>query len=202
MDNLMDKEVKRTGPRLTAGSITNLPHEEIAVILRGAHELVMKGGRSMLVKILKGIETRKILEVGLDRSPVYGYYVDLALEEIQARVDWTIVNGYLGIGYDHRRPLLKYRPQGWEIERETYANELLQGFEDMLAESEGPFDLDNLKEQNRDIIFLLLDKIKATGDKKYLPLLEQWAKVEYKRVSRKINKVIKALNRNQIDGTG
>ena len=46
--------------------------------------------------------------------------------EVEARVDWMILNDYLDIEYDYRLPLLVYTPRGWEIEKETYAEELFQ----------------------------------------------------------------------------
>jgi hypothetical protein len=53
--------------------IKNLPYEEIVAILRGADDLIMSGGRSLLAKVLKGSRAKKVLGLGLDASPVYGY---------------------------------------------------------------------------------------------------------------------------------
>jgi hypothetical protein len=49
------------------------------VILRAADELIATGGRSMLAKILKGSQDKKVLEHELDQCPVYGYYRELTL---------------------------------------------------------------------------------------------------------------------------
>ena len=65
-----------------------------------------------------------------------------------------------------------YSERGWEIERETFAGELLGEFDDMLASGCKQFDLSYLKDRARDMILLLLDKVEATGDRKYIPLLE------------------------------
>lgn len=45
------------------------------------------------------------------------------------------------------------------------------------------------------MILLLLEKIKATGDRRFIPLLKAWANIEYKKVIKAINKVIAALQR-------
>lgn len=122
----MSKKVKRVPYTLDTKGISTLPIEELTAILRGADDLIMSGGRNLLVKILKGSRQKKLLELKLDRSPVYGYYQDLSPEDILARVDWVIVNGYLDIKYNYRLPLLVYTPKGWEIEKETYSTEMLR----------------------------------------------------------------------------
>lgn len=189
----MSRKVRRVRYTLDTKGIDHLPDEEIAAILRGADELIMSGGRTMLAKILKGSRAKQVLELGLDQSPSYGYYAHLRLEDIQARVDWTIVNDYLQIRYDYRLPLLVYTPRGWVVERETFAQELLGEFEQMLADSDGPYDMHYLKDRPRDMIMLLLDKVEATGDPKYVPLLLAWAEIDYKKVQQRIGEVIAAL---------
>ncbi len=163
--------------------------------MRGADDLIMRGGRSLLVRVLKGSRAKKVLELGLDKSPVYGYCAPLTIDEILARVDWTIVDGYLAIEYDYRLPLLCYTDRGWEIERETRANELLQEFSEMLESGCEQFDMSYLKDRARDVILLLLDKVEATGDKKHIPILEAWAEIDYKKVRKRIRQVVDNLDR-------
>jgi len=43
------------------------------------------------------------------------------------------------------------------------------------------------------MILLLLKKIEATGDRRFVPLLEAWADIEYKKVRTAINRVIASL---------
>jgi hypothetical protein len=50
----MGERVKRVKFHLDTGSVKQLSAEEIATILRAADELIDSGGRTMLVKILKG----------------------------------------------------------------------------------------------------------------------------------------------------
>jgi hypothetical protein len=188
------RKYTRVRYKLDAQDVDHLPPEEIAAILRGADELIMTGGRSLLTKILKGSRDKKLLGLGLDASPVYGYYNHLTLAKIQARVDWVILHGYLAIEYELSIPLLHYTSQGWEIERETFAKELLQGFDEMLAKGQTEFDMHYLKDRARDMIFILLDLVEESGDKKYIPILEAWAKVDYKKVRQRINKVIQNLS--------
>ncbi len=189
----MSRKVRRVPYTLDSRGIKSLPAPEIAAILRGADNLIASGGRTLLVRVLKGSRMKKVLELGLDRSPVYGYYAHLSSEEVLARIDWTIQHGFLAIEYDYRLPLLVYTEKGWEIERETYATELLQQFDARLAAGPGPFDMMYLKDRSRDMILLLLDKVEQTGDPKYIPLLEAWAEIDYKKVRQRIGQVIRRL---------
>lgn len=75
---------------LDAGDIRALPENDIRMILRAADELINAGGRSMLVKILKGSKDKKVLEHKLDECPAYGYFRGLTMDEISTRVDWMI----------------------------------------------------------------------------------------------------------------
>lgn len=192
----MGRKVRRVRYRLDTKGIKELPFTEIKAILRGADDLIMTGGRSMLAKILKGSKEKKVLELGLDKSPVYGFFKDLTIREIMAKIDWVIVNNYLDIEYDYRFPLLVYTEKGWEIEKDTYSDELLERLRGLLETGDYSFVLD-LKDRNRAMILLLLDKIKATRDKRFIPLLEAWAEIDYKKVRVAIRGVIDSLEKQK-----
>jgi superfamily II DNA helicase RecQ len=189
----MSRKVRRVPYHLDTRDVKDLPLEEITAILRGADDLIMSGGRSLLAKILKGSRDKKLLSLELDKSPVYGYCKHLTLADIQARVDWIIVHNYLDINYDHRLPLLRYTESGWEIERETYARELMEGFDDLLASGQTEFDMSYLKDRARDMILILLDMVEASRDARYIPILEAWAEVDYKKVRKRIGEVIEQI---------
>ena len=57
-----------------------------------------------------------------------------------------------------------------------------------------------LKDRNRELILLLLDKVEASGDRKYIPLLETWAKIEYRKVRERIRRVVRALETGRPEG--
>ncbi|HSB80907.1 MAG TPA: RQC-minor-1 family DNA-binding protein [Candidatus Methylomirabilis sp.] len=192
----MGRKERRVGVQLDPKEIANLTGDELRAILRGADDLIMQDGRCLLVKVLKGSRAQEVLKLGLDQSPVYGYYRQLSPEEILARIDWVIEAGYLDIQYDGRLPLLAYTVRGWETERETYAEELLRGFDRLLAAGPGPFDMSYLKDRNRGMILLLLDKVEATGDRKYIPVLNAWEQVDYKKVQARIRQVIRHLHQS------
>jgi hypothetical protein len=187
------RRVQRVRYHLDARGIRSLPAAEIEAILRGADDLIFRGGRNLLAKILRGSRAREVLERSLDRSPVHGYYKDLKEVEVLARIDWVILNGYLAIEYDYRLPILVYTPRGWEIERETYAEELLRRMTESLSPEQQPFDVGSLKDRNREMIWRLLDRIEGSRDSRLLPLLEAWAKIDYRKVRERIADVMKRL---------
>ncbi len=192
----MGSKVNKVGFRLNCKGIKRLSFDEIKWILRGADDLIMSGGRTLLAKVLKGSKVKKIFELGLDKNPAYGHFNDHTIEEITAKIDWTILNGYMDIEYDYRLPLLMYTRKGWEIEMETYTDELLAEFDRLLSGGQKHFLMTHLKDRNREMILLLLDKVEESGDTKYIPLLKDWAKIDYKKVIKRIHSVIRNIENN------
>ncbi len=177
---------------LDSGDIKTLRDEEIRAVLRAADPLIASGGRSMLAKILKGSKDKKLLELGLDSCPTYGYFRGLTLAEITQRIDWMIKQDYLVLEYFGRLPLLVFSEKGWEIERETYAEELMQKLTRLAEGKDYSFVL-KLKDRNRGMILLLLEKIKQTENARFIPLLKAWKEIEYKKVRTEIQRVIDGL---------
>lgn len=196
----MTRKVHRVPVTLDTRNIKALPEKEIAIILRGADELIMRGGRTLLAKVLKGSREKKLRETGLDTSPAYGALRTLSMEDILARIDWLISNRYLAIEYDYRLPLLVYTQRGWEIERQTYVAEMHARIDDLLATSDTTApDLTWLNDKNRQVIMLLLERIEGTGDHKYIPALEGWSRNTFKKVRSRICRVIETLRYGKLE---
>jgi hypothetical protein len=190
----MGGKARRVPVTLDTRDIKGLAENEIALILRGADELIMRGGRALLGKVLKGSREKKLIELALDQSPAYGALGNLTMEEILARVDWLILNDYLAIEYDGRLPLLVYTPRGWEIERETYAGELHARVDALISASDTPPDLTWLNDKNREVVMLLLERIEATGNSRYIPALEAWSHNTFKKIRQRIRRVVEHLS--------
>ena len=184
----MSRKVRRVPVVLDAGEIRDLPMEDIRVILRGADELISTGGRSMLAKILKGSKDKKILEYKLNECPAYGYYHDMKLDDISKCIDWMIKKDYLRIKYDYRLPLLVFSEKGWEIEIETFAKELYQRFCLDIKEKNARV-IFEMKDVNRQVVMLVLDKIETDGTEEFLTCLEAWKLMEVKKVAVRIAEV-------------
>ena len=184
----MSKKVRRVPVILDAGEIKDLPQEDIRMILRGADELISTGGRSMLAKILKGSKDKTIFKYKLNECPAYGYYQDMKLDDISKCIDWMIKKDYLRIEYDYRLPLLVFSEKGWQIEKETFAQELYQRMCLDVEEKKARV-IFEMKEVNRQVVMCVLDKIEKDGTKEFLPYLEAWKMLEVKKVAARIAEV-------------
>lgn len=190
----MSKKVRRVPVFLDAGEIKDLPQEDIRMILRGADELISTGGRSMLAKILKGSKDKTIFKYKLNECPAYGYYQDMKLDDISKCIDWMIKEDYLRIEYDYRLPLLVFSEKGWQIEKETFAQELYQRMCLDVEEKKARV-IFEMKEVNRQVVMCVLDKIEKDGTKEFLPYLEAWKMLEVKKVAARIAEVEKKISK-------
>jgi hypothetical protein len=105
-----------------------------------------------------------------------------------------ILHDYLQIEYDGQLPLLVFAEKGWEIEKASYADELLDQLV-AAAENETYEFVETLKDRNRGMIFLLLDKIAETENKDLITILKAWEGIEYKKVKMKIQETITILEK-------
>jgi len=188
---------RRVAVELDARGVHSLPLTEIAAIMRGAEDLIAQGGRSLLCKILKGSRDKSVLQRALENNPSYGFYRELGNEEIMARIDWAILHGYLRLEYFGRLPLLCYTPAGLALEIETITDELREKTRGMAGR---PIDLPfllSLKDAPRETLWRLLEKIEATGDPTFIPVLRAWGQVAYKKIRARINRLITGLERSR-----
>lgn len=188
----MSRRVNRIPVILDTGNVKELPPEDIKMILRAADTCIMKAGRNMLAKILKGSKDKKVLELKLDECPTYGYYHDMKLADIMHYIDWMIDEDYLRIEYEGRLPLLVFSDEGWAIEKETFAQELYQQF-CLDVKENNPRVIHKLIKVNRKVILRILDIIEEEGNKEFIPCLEAYKKIETKRIGRRIIEVEKTI---------
>lgn len=190
----MARKVRRVPVSLDSRRVSPLSDEEIRTILRGADDLIMSGGRSLLARVLKGSKQKAVLDKELDRSPVYGAMGELSIDEITRRIDWMIEEGYLAIEYDYRLPLLKYTALGWAIERDIYAAELLGRLDWEIEQGVEAQDIGWLTERHPQVLELVVERISRSGGRKYLPFLKRWKSKASRRLGRQIQKAIEALH--------
>ena len=101
-----------------------------------------------------------------------------------------IKEDYLRIEYDYRLPLLVFSEKGWQIEKETFAQELYQRMCLDVEEKKARV-LFEMKEVNRQVVMCVLDKIEKEGTEEFLLYLEAWKMFEVKKVAARIAEVEK-----------
>ena len=164
------------------------------MILRGADDLIKRGGRHLLTLILKGSRSKDVLGRSLDQSPAHGFYRNLSAEEVQAQVDWVIRHGLPG-----DRVRLAIAPAGLHAERmgDREGDRGGRAFSETSTrrcdQARQPPDMSDLKDRNREVIWRLLEKIEASGDRRYIPALEAWEPIDYRKVRARIRDVIRSL---------
>ena len=92
----MSKKANRVPVHLDTKGIKEIPFDEIKMILRGADDLIMSGGRTLLTKLLKGSKEKNIYKFDLDKNPAYGFFKDLSIEEIKIKIDYKKVQKRIG----------------------------------------------------------------------------------------------------------
>lgn len=187
---------QRVPVALDTRGIESLPFDEIQAIIRAAEDLIARGGRTLLCKILKGSRGKDVLSRGLDRNPSWGFYRSLTNDEVLGRIDWTILHGYLQIEYFDRLPLLCYTPTGLEIEIDSITDELLARMRQVTGAETDVLFLASLKETPRATLWRLLEKIEATRDPLFIPALRMWAEHAYKKDAARIRRAIASLERS------
>src|SRR5690606_38561993 len=122
------------------------------------------------------------------RSPVYGAMRELSIEEITKRIDQVIREGYLAIEYDYRLPVLVYTRIGWEVEKDIYADELIEKLDRKIGEGTELEDVTWLSERHPQVLDLVAERIGRTRDRKYLPFLRRWKEKASRRVGKAIGR--------------
>ncbi len=166
---------------------------DIKAFLRGADDVVLNGGPDLLIKLLKGSDDRQIKECYLNKTPSYGYCRHLTTEEITNKVNWLIRNGFLEVRNENQIQTLAFTKKGWQVERNTFADEVLEKLE--IALKIGNYRCVNyLKSLNTSVLITLLEKIKITKDRRFIPLLNAWKEIEDEQLLYAIKAVITSLS--------
>ncbi|RWZ57998.1 superfamily II DNA helicase [Halobacillus fulvus] len=170
-----------------------LSHEEIKIILDTADWMIAKGGRTQLAKVLKGSKEKKLLELDLDKSPGYGFYKGEKIEDVTNKINWMIKRDFITLEKFGRLPLIVFTDRGWLIQSDQFSDKLIREWEEWLREGKKEPDMIYLKDHNRDMILLMLEKIKASGNKAFIPYLQLWEKIDYKKVRAAIRETVRVL---------
>ena len=109
------------------------------------------------------------------------------------RIDRAIATDYLMIEYSGKLPMVVFTGEGWSLARAQMVQALLRAWAEWIEDGVMPPSMEYLKDRNRGMITLFLETIRQTGDPKYIPLLERWELVDYRKVRAMIRDVVNAL---------
>jgi hypothetical protein len=73
---------------------------------------------------------------------------------------------------------------------------LLMIFDKMLEFGQKKYEMLYLDDRDRNMIHMHLDKVQVTHDPRYVPILEAWVEIDYKKVRQQEHNVIKHLKQN------
>jgi len=70
-----------------------------------------------------------------------------------------ILSDYLEIIYSGHLPIIVFSDKGWEIERDQFADEILAEWKIWVKKSVTPVSMEYLKDRNREMMLLFLEKV-------------------------------------------
>ena len=184
----MARRIVERGFHLDCGDVAALRDDEIVAILRAADPIIATGGQTLLSKILKGSYDQKVLAHNLDGNPCYGVFADKTLALILNMIDRCILDGYLTIRYEGRLPVLIYTDKGRNIEKHTYADELLSAFLSDASKGKDDF-IERMQSVNPERVRIALGKLDGAGG----PSVSQALETRLPHTNSKVKKWINAL---------
>ncbi|MGP4060636.1 RQC-minor-1 family DNA-binding protein [Halobacillus sp. H74] len=170
-----------------------LSQKEIRTILETADWIIARGGRTQLAKILKESKEKKLLELGLDKNPGFGFYKYEKIDDITKKINWMIAHDFLDLKKDWKLLLIVFTDKGWLVQSDQYADMLIHEWNEWIKQGKKNPDMSYLKDRNREMILLMLEKIKASGNKNFIPYLQLWKGIDYKKVRAAILETIRVI---------
>ncbi len=169
-------------PELDSGDIQELDRADIEKILRAADPLAGVGGRTTLVKILRGSKAQKI-QPYLD-NPAHGALADHSEPAVLQMVHWCIEHGYLQIIRVDGFPLLGFTDRGLAIEVFTLAAEQIG----KLDRHELEFFVNSV-DLPHPVLFAIFDMVEAAGPERYHKALQVWQAGATKKMNQRIREI-------------
>ena len=193
----MVRRIVERGFQLDCGDVEALSDGEVVAILRAADPIIATGGRTLLSKILKGSRDQKVLSHDLDGNPCYGAFSDKTLALITNMIDRCILDGYLTIRYEGRLPVLIYADKGWDIEKRTYADELLSAFLSDASQGKDGY-IERMQGANPECVRIALGKLNGAGGPGVRQALEAWLPHTNGKVKKRINALLNGAGRHEV----
>ena len=170
-----------------------LTDRERDAILLAADELIAKGGKELLVQVLKGMRSELVIAAGAEAMRHFGALETLTLAQIEGRIDRMLIEDLLRVEHYWDLPLVVHSPSGWERTTRLWANELYESIRDRAAAGDVAGIFAEVGRVHREVKVLVLERVEAQGDSGFVSVLESWREREGKRMKRRISEVLERL---------
>jgi hypothetical protein len=167
-------------------------HERDAILL-AADEMIAKGGKELLVQVLKGMKSDLVLGAQGEKLKHFGSLGELTLGEIEARIDRVLAEDLLRVEWYWNRPLIVHSPAGWERIRSLWAELLYQSFERRARGRELSGIYAEIGRVHREVKLAFLERVETERAGRFEPVLRAWREREGKRIRRRIDEVLDLL---------
>ncbi|MFT4667931.1 MAG: hypothetical protein ACI9XB_004906 [Gammaproteobacteria bacterium] len=67
--------------------------------------------------------------------------------------------------YDDQFPMVEHSPKGWAILKDIRAEEFMAGFDKQSLSQQRPYNLEYLKDRNREMVTVLIETVGDSGEK-------------------------------------
>ncbi len=171
----------------------NLTESERDAILLAADELIAKGGKELLVQVLKGMRSELVVAAGAEGMRHFGSLGALTLSQIEARLDRMLEEDLLRIEHYWELPLVVHSPAGWERTTHLWADQLYDAIRDRASVGDVAGIFAEVGRVHREVKMLVLDLVETRGDSGFVSVLESWREREGKRMKRRISEVLERL---------
>lgn len=174
-------------------SSVELTEHERDLILLTADEMIARGGKELLVQVLKGMRSDLVLASGGEKLKHFGVLGELTLGEIEAKIDRIVGEDLLRIEHYWNRALVVHSPAGWERIRSLWAHLLWSSFERRARIGDLGGIYAEVGRVHKEVKLAFLDRVEQEGASRFAPVLEAWQEREGKRIRRRILEVLERL---------
>lgn len=167
-----------------------LTDEDRDLVLLAADEMIAKGGKELLVQVLKGMHSDLVLEHDGEKLRRFGAMAARTLGEIEAIIDRTIEEGLLRVEHYSNRAMLVHTDAGWARVKPLWAASVFHSMERRAEHGETQGLYAEIGRVHREVKQLVLERIAQDGSPRFAPLLEAWSERESKGMKRRIGEVL------------
>ncbi|MFA6288566.1 MAG: RQC domain-containing protein [Opitutaceae bacterium] len=189
-----------TGPEVELHAPVALSEADRRAIFDVCDQAVYRAGRTSVMMALRGSRAQKMQRLGLVDVKGHGYFSGMSEEDVLARIDTMIHEGWLRIERNEDGlPLLGYTEAGLEKAKRFAAESWLEEVRGQVGAVAGggvlklSFLMAVSPQRNHETVEMLVGLVEREADAGWLPLLRAWCGAETKRLRGRLRPVIERL---------